>query len=161
MEAMPADTNPAAEQRLHEYGDELAGGIARAVPGWVVACVERRLVAYRGVTDDAVLAKARRAGHEAADDVGHAVRDLLGRDLDEQRTTPLALVRTAVRYPTAVLRDAGVPPVVRDPVAETQFPDDLYDLTPATFADLDPALHDIGLHWGAAKAFVHKARHRD
>ena len=37
------------------------------------------------------------------------------------------------------------------------FPDDVYDLSPATFADVDPALHEPGLVWGAAKAHVHLA----
>ncbi len=60
-----------------------------------------------------------------------------------------------------MLRTAGVPPVVRDTQAEAQFPDDDYDLTPTKFADLDPALHEPSLAWGAAKAFVVKARHED
>ena len=70
------------------------------------------------------------------------------------------MVRRAVVYPTAVLRGAGVPPVVRDADAEARFPDDDYDLTPAAFADLDPSLHEPGLVWGAAKAHVHLARRR-
>ncbi len=40
------------------------------------------------------------------------------------------------------------------------FPDDDYDLTPASFGDLDPALHEPGLVWGAAKAHVFLARRR-
>jgi hypothetical protein len=67
---------------------------------------------------------------------------------------PLAIVREAVAHPTAVLARAGVPPVVRDEHAEQLFPDDAYDLTPGAFADLDPALHEPGLVWGAAKAHV-------
>jgi hypothetical protein len=53
-----------------------------------------------------------------------------------------------------------VPAIERDRQAEAQFPDDDYDLTPASFADLDPALHEPGLRWGAAKAHVHLRRHR-
>jgi hypothetical protein len=87
------------------------------------------------------------------------VRALLERDVDEQATTPLSLLRGAVRYPTAVLRRSGIPPVERDEVQAQLFPDDLYDLTPASFADVDPALADPGLAWGAAKAFAHIQRH--
>jgi hypothetical protein len=83
---------------------------------------------------------------------------LLALDVDEQRVNPLALVRRAVSYPTAVLRDAGVPPVVRDEFDERAFPDDVYGLAPAAFADIDPALHEPGLLWGAAKAHAHLAR---
>ncbi len=43
-------------------------------------------------------------------------------DIDEQRTTPLALIRGAVRYPTEVLRAAGVPPVERDRFAAAGVP---------------------------------------
>ena len=80
--------------------------------------------------------------------------------MDEQRTGPLAVIRTAVRYPTEVLAAAGVGPVQRDEFAERSFPDDVYDLAPASFADLDPALHEPGLVWGAAKAHVVLARRR-
>ncbi len=66
----------------------------------------------------------------------------------------MALVREAVAYPTQVLRAAGVPPVVRDQMAEAAFPRDDYDLSPASFADLDPNLAEPGLVWGAAKAHV-------
>jgi hypothetical protein len=104
--------------------------------------------------------QARAAGDEAAAVVGPELRALLARDIDEQRTNPLAVVRRAVVYPTAVLRAAGVPAVVRDADAEARFPDDAYDLVPAAFADLDPALHEPGLVWGAAKAHVHLARRR-
>jgi hypothetical protein len=40
------------------------------------------------------------------------------------------------------------------------FPDDDYGLTPASFADIDPALAEPGLAWGAAKAWVHRRRHQ-
>jgi hypothetical protein len=92
--------------------------------------------------------------------VGARVRTLLRTDVDEQRTTPLALLREAVPYPTAVLAAAGVPPVERDQVDEDMFPDDRYGLSPATWSDIDPALTDPGIAWGAAKAWVHLQRHR-
>ncbi|MEZ5227993.1 MAG: hypothetical protein R2710_15365 [Acidimicrobiales bacterium] len=53
-----------------------------------------------------------------------------------------------------------VSPADRDPFAVQTFPDDLYDLAPATFADIDEALHEPGLMWGAAKAHVHLSRRR-
>ncbi|MCU1372626.1 MAG: hypothetical protein JWO77_3820, partial [Ilumatobacteraceae bacterium] len=96
----------------------------------------------------------------AAADVGARARELLALDVDAQPTGPLAVVRTAVRYPTEVLAAAGVSHVVRDEFAERAFPGDVYDLAPAAFADLDPALHDAGLVWGAAKAHVVLRRRR-
>jgi hypothetical protein len=87
------------------------------------------------------------------------MRSLVEADIDEQRTTPLALLRSAVRYPTEVLQAAGVPPVDRDPVQTRLMPTDIYDLAPATFADVDPALAEPGMVWGAAKAMAHRQRH--
>lgn len=148
------------ELAVEEHGRALADAISGALRGWVERSVRRRLVdAGRAIGPD-VLAAAADAGRRATVEVGGAVRDLLEADIDEQATTPLSLLRGAVRYPTAVLREAGVPPVGRDEVQERLFPEDVYDLAPATFADVDPALAEPGLVWGAAKAFVHLQRHR-
>ena len=100
------------------------------------------------------------AARQAVDDGVPRVRALLAADVDAQRGNPLAVVRSLVRHPTDVLRAAGARPVPRDAFAERSFPDDVYDLSPAAFADVDPALHEPGLVWGAAKAHVHLARRR-
>jgi len=145
---------------MDEIARNLADGIEAALPGWVERSVARIFAAWSGgPLPDEVAGAAADAGKRAGDEVGGRVRALLMADVDEQRSTPLAIVRSAVRYPAEVLRAAGVPPVVRDEFAVRSFPDDEYDLSPATFADLDPALADVGLAWGAAKAFEHKRRH--
>ena len=138
---------------MDDHGRALADGIEAALPGWVVRCVGRYL------PDPGPEAEAEEAGARAAAEVGGAVRRLLALDIDEQRTTPLTILRDAVRYPADVLRAAGVPPVERDRFSQERFPDDDYDLTPAGFADIDPALAEVGLAWGAAKAWEHKRRH--
>ena len=158
--------DPDDADRLQTYAMGLAEGIDAALPAWVERSVGRVHAAWvatgGGDPDDVdrVAAAAHDAGHRARADVGPRVRDLLALDIDEQRGNPLAIVRRAVAYPTEVLRTAGVPPIARDAQAEAQFPDDPYDLTPASFADLDPALHEPGLLWGAAKAHVHLRRRR-
>jgi len=38
-------------------------------------------------------------------------------------------------------------------------PDDVYDLTPAHFGDVDESLVDLGLLWGAMRAWEHKRAH--
>ena len=144
---------------MEEHATALADAIEAAVPGWVERSVTRTAGEYFGHVDPAVRAAATDAGQRARADVAPRVRALLESDIDEQRTTPLSLLRDAVRYPTGVLRDAGVPPVERDEAQARLFPDDVYDLAPATFADVDPSLIDVGLAWGAAKAFVHRQRH--
>jgi hypothetical protein len=145
---------------MDEQAAALADAVEAALPQWVTRSVERVLVAYRGATDAGVMQAAAAAGQRATAEVGATLRALLAQDIDEQHTTPLTLLRAAVRYPTEVLRDAGVPAVVRDEQQEGLFPDDVYDLAPANFADVDPALAEPGLAWGAAKAFAHLQRHK-
>jgi hypothetical protein len=146
---------------IGEYADALADAIEAALPAWVVGSVQRVMRAWAGAPPpDDVVRAAEEAGQRAQAEIGGAVRALLEADIDDQRTTPLALLRTAVRYPTEVLRAAGVPAVARDRFAEEAFPDDIYGLSPASFAEVDPGLADVGISWGAAKAFEHKRRHR-
>ena len=76
-----------------------------------------------------------------------------------QGATPLEIVRSAYREPTAVLEAAGVPPVERDGFDERAWPDDRYGLVPRTLGDLgDPDLAPLMLAWGMAKAAVLRAR---
>jgi len=136
---------------LAAEGASLADAVLAALPSWSV-----RVVTTLGGPAD----RAEVAGRDAAAAIGPALRTLLTADVDAQRANPLAIVRTAVAWPTAVLRDAGVPPVARDDFARAHFPDDVYDLTPATFGDIDESLQEAGIRWGAMKAHVHLQRHR-
>lgn len=163
----PGPRRPAAdvggttdEARLAAYATALADGIERALPGWVERSVRTVAEAWRPGLGAQLGDAATAAGREAAAAVGGRVRALLADDVDRQATGPLAVVREAVAFPTAVLAAAGVPAVVRDDFAEAAFPDDRYGLAPASFAELDPALHEPGLAWGAAKAHVVLARRR-
>lgn len=151
---MPDDPDDLA--RLGAFADALADAVEAALPGWVERSVERRA----GVLDGPLRAAAASAGQAAVAEVGGALRGLLATDVDEQRANPLALLRRAVAFPTGVLAGAGVPPVPRAPFDERAFPEDVYDLSPATWSDVDPALHERGVVWGAAKAHVVLARRR-
>ncbi|HEX6395322.1 MAG TPA: hypothetical protein VFZ97_17950 [Acidimicrobiales bacterium] len=148
-----------SDPRLSEYAQALADGIEGDLPGWVVRCVERVMVAWSGSFSDELARASRVVGERAAADVGGEVRRLLTADIDEQWTTPLELVRSAVRYPTALLAELGVPAVERDKFSVSRFPQDVYALVPASLADVDPDLAEPGIIWGAAKAFEHKRRH--
>ncbi len=145
---------------MEEQATALADGIEAAIAGWVERSVERTLLAHAGTADPEILMAARRAGERATADIAPQVRALLQSDIDEQRTNPLALLRQAVVYPTEVLREAGVPAVERDQFSRDRFPHDDYDLTPASFSDVDPSLFEVGIAWGAAKAWEHKQRHQ-
>lgn len=146
--------------RVESHATALADAVEVALPGWVERSVSRIMAAWSGGAPDAgIVDAAREAGRRAGAEVGAEVRMLLAADIDDQWTTPLSLLRAAVRYPTGVLQAAGVPPVERDPFRERLEPGDLYDLSPASFADVDPSLAEPGMVWGAAKALAHRRRH--
>ena len=132
---------------IEEHAIALGEAIEAALPKWVRHCTERFGV------------DAGDAGERAAADLVPRIRTLLAQDIDLQRTTPLALLREAVRYPTEVLRAAGVAPVERDDHDRAMFPDDDYGLTPASFADFGDDVSSAGIAWGAAKAWTHRQRH--
>jgi hypothetical protein len=146
--------------RVEPHATALADAVEVALPRWVERSVTRIMAAWSGREPDAgIVEAAREAGRRAGAEVGAEIRALVAADIDDQWTTPLSLLRAAVRYPTVVLQDAGVPPVERDPFRERLEPADLYDLSPATFADVDPSLAEPGMVWGAAKALAHRRRH--
>jgi hypothetical protein len=86
------------------------------------------------------------------DEVHSRLEDLLSHDVLEQRTNPLAVFRQATRPMTELLKNLGCPPVTRDEFDERSFPDDVYGLSPATWADIDEAMVEPGIEWGAWKA---------
>jgi hypothetical protein len=153
---LPLDGPESVDDHARRLGD----AIAAAIPGWVTGSVERVMASRSMALTPGIRRAAAAAGAQAQAETGAAIRALLASDIDDQRSTPLTLLRRAVRYPTRVLKDAGVPAVARDRFAERAFPDDIYDLTPGSLADVDPSLTDPGISWGAAKAFEHKRRHR-
>lgn len=150
-----------AMDMIDEHARALADAVDAVLPGWVERSVATVMARVGRPVEEDVLDDAREAGRRAAEEVGPVMRSLLGTDIDRQGSTPLTLLRDAVRYPTEVLERAGVePPAPRDGTRERLFPGDVYDLAPATFADVDPDLAAPGLAWGAAKAYEHLRRHK-
>jgi len=159
-DANPSD-DPADAAALRGYAEALADAVVAALPGWVERVVTQRYQDWSGqVAPAEVHDNARAAAQRAVADVEPRLRALLASDVDAQRNNPLAILRDAVRHPTDVLATAGVPAVQRDTQAERLFPADAYDLSPATFGDLHPSVHEPGLVWGAAKAHVILSRRR-
>ena len=109
----------------------------------------------------AVSAAADAAVDEGGAAISAELRSLLSLDIADQTEAPLQVLRRGTRFATAVLRKDDVPPALRDDFAARAFPDDVYDLAPASFADVHPSLHEPGLIWGAAKAHVHLRRRRE
>lgn len=160
MSSPTAPPGSSDDDALRSYAERLADAIEAALPKWVERSVERVAEAWQPGLGDRLSAAARIAGRDAVTEVGPRVRALLRVDVDRQTTGPLDLCRAAVRYPTEVLRSAGVPYADRDEFAVRMFPDDGYDLSPANFGAIDESVAEPGLVWGAAKAHVVLARRR-
>lgn len=145
------------ETILAQAGAALAAAVDQATGPWIETSVASRLgrapTATMQVDIERVTATAR------ATEVDR-LRELLALDLNQQWTNPLAVIRAMVAYPTAILTEAGVPPVDRDDHAIAMAPDDHYDLTPVSFADFGLDVHEPGLIWGAAKAHLHLQRRK-
>jgi hypothetical protein len=139
---------------------DLLATARRVVPGWLrritLAAANRADIdreQFFAELDAVVTAETER--------VLAALEGLLATDVDEQRTNPLTLFRDAVRAPTELLARHGVAPPSPDAFATSRFPSDLYRLGPATWSDIDPALHEPGITWGAWKAITVLRRRRE
>ncbi|HEY3671721.1 MAG TPA: hypothetical protein VGN51_12360 [Acidimicrobiia bacterium] len=158
--------SPDDEQRglalLQEASDAILAGVERELPGWVERSVAHILDAWGRTPPDA-RERAERdavdAGRAASERVVAELRALFALDADEQRSTPLEIVRHAYREPTAVLAAADIPPVERDEFAERAWPDDTYGLVVHGLGDLgDEDLAPLQMAWGMAKAKVLRGR---
>lgn len=143
------------EAALAGYAAALAEAVDAIAAPWLRNLVEMRAPGVAESVD------VREALNSSAEMVVAALRDQLGRDISKQTTGPLEILRQAVGFATTILTDAGVEQVERGEFETRAFPDDVYDLTPASFADVHPDLHEPGLMWGAAKAHVHLRRRRE
>jgi hypothetical protein len=139
---------------------QLALAVQAVVGEWLVRCVQRTAERQWGACPPELRDAATRMAADAAPQVHARLQAVLDTDVDEQRMNPLGVLRAAVVHPTEVLAAAGVAPVRRDTFAEQAFPHDWYDLSPATWSDVDPSLHEPGIVWGAWKAKVVLDRRR-
>lgn len=139
---------------------DLIGAIARVVEPWLARVAVDTYSAHRGSSTPEFRATAEAAAREGAGWVMMRLRDTLEVDVDAQRVNPLQTLREAVRYPTGVLRDAGVPAKMRDEFDEKINPDDIYGIGPAHWNDIDESLSEPGIVWGAAKASTVLQRRR-
>ncbi|HUW03391.1 MAG TPA: hypothetical protein VMW08_13630 [Acidimicrobiales bacterium] len=153
----PDDPDDAAAMRRHAAA--LADAMVAVIPGWVEAMVLARS-AESGVDRSLAAEEATAASTAAIADGEPRLRELLAADVDAQTSTPLAIVRSLVRYPNESLDRLGVAPNPRADFDRRAFPDDTHGLSPAAFADVHPDLHELGITWGAAKAHIHLRRHK-
>ncbi len=165
MDDTPDDldiSEPRGLERMAEAGARIVDGVERCAAGWIERTVVDLAEQWGQLTPtarDALAADARDAGERARARVTAELRAFFALDAAQQRTTPLAIVRTLRREATEVLQRAGVPPVERDPYEVRAFPDDIYGIVPHALAELgDDDLGPTLLVWGLGKSAVLRAR---
>ncbi len=104
-----------------------------------------------------VLGLERPAGWEesltaAAEWLRDALTDLLDLPFVRQRRGPLEVFQEAVRFPGALLAEAGAPKPRRDGTTVSALPGDMYDLAPASSRALGHDAWEAHVAWGVAKA---------
>ncbi len=134
------------------YGRALAEGVKAALPSWTRQVLATRVESF----DEEQLSKIVGV---LTNRVEGPLTDLLTADIDTQRQSPLALLRTLIEPLTDELRSLGAAAANRDPYDEDAFPNDIYALGPTAWSDFGEEVGDAGLRWGAAKAMAHRQRH--
>ena len=97
---------------------------------------------------------------EVAANARESLTELALGDVDAPMSGPLERIRQAMGPVHAALDGAGAPRPSRDRLDSQMRPDDIYGLGPYTFLDLGESVHEAGITWGAAKAYVHTQRRR-
>ena len=137
--------------QVDQYSTQLLEISDRVAAKWAERLIRRHCDEYE-ISDPLVGDLCTSVIAHVSAEVHTNLVDLLSRDVFEQRTNPLAVFRQATRPVTELLTSLGCAPVVRDEFDERSFPDDVYGLSPATWVDIDEALVEPGIEWGAWKA---------
>lgn len=145
---------------MRDYSDAFAQAVMDVIGPWAEQSMRAVFHGAHVPIDDEIATRINVVQTEVVDQVGQAFHALMNTDIDQQRTTPLEVIRAAVPLCTALLADYNLAPVQRDSFAQQQFPGDLYGLTPHHISDIDESLREPALVWGAAKAHVHLQRHQ-
>lgn len=140
---------------------DLLSAAVEATPAWVRRCVAAVGAAQALVVGAPDERRVDDAAERAAVFVEARLGALLRTDIDQQRTTPLSIFRDATRFPVEVLHGLGAAEVHRGDIARWANPNDPFDITPASLADIGDEVHRAGIAWGAAKAGLHLRRRRE
>ncbi|MFM7094351.1 MAG: hypothetical protein ACKOYL_07335 [Actinomycetota bacterium] len=139
---------------------DLVTAISRVVEPWLVRIAVDTFGFHAGSVSPEFRLAAENAARAGGEWVLARLQATLRVDVDEQRVNPLQTLREAVRFPTRVLREAGVPMKRRDEYDEKINPEDIYGIGPAHWNDIDESLTEPGIVWGAAKASTVLQRRR-
>ena len=139
---------------------DLIDAVDQVANDWLVRIATNVCRNHFGPVPEELTSSIQTAAHEGRAWIVMQLREVLGADVDAQAGNPLQILRRAVGFPTAVLKSAGVPHVIRDEYEMSINPDDVYGMYPAHWSDVDESLTEPGIVWGAAKAATVLQRRR-
>ena len=145
--------------RVDDYSARLLQSVTAVAGPWAARLVDERLTTnglLGLVPEESRLSAVTETERLAI----KGLRELLELDAEQQRTNPLAVLRAATAPIGRFLASVGATPVERDEFDQRSFPDDVYGLAPATWADIDASLLEPGIEWGAWKAATIIGRRR-
>lgn len=140
-----------------QYGLNLVEAVDLAYRPWLAGVVAAR---FGGIVPDWRAPAVSDAIESAAAVAHQLLTELAVADPTTPLSGPLERLRRSTSPVTEMLAAAELPAPPRDRVDIEMRPDDLYALGPMTFTDLSEQVHDAGIAWGAAKAYVHTRRSR-
>ena len=152
--------NVAVGGGLEPYAKALFDEVMTAVPAWLERSIGALLATPVESLDPSVRERIDSVVQRTRDDIARDLSRLLATDVDEQRTSPMHVLRRSTGGVTRLLSEMGVPPVLRDEFDASVMPDDPFALGPLTWKDLSEEVHDAGITWGAWKAATVLQRRR-
>ena len=150
-----------SDGQLSEYSQRLLEACVAAIPQWITNRIQHVCLVSGGVIPEIVTTKVAGVAQATQAQVQIDLMALLSVDVDSQRTNPLQVLRGSTLMATALLIEAGIPPVRRDEFEVRSMPDDMVARGPLTWRDLGDDVHDAGIQWGAWKAAMIISRRRD
>lgn len=122
----------------------LAAALVAAFPRYV----EEKLAEIEVAVEPEIAA----AAEASCADLAFALHGLVATPVHLQQSSPLELVRGAMRTLSEALGAAGVTPPARDEQAVAINPDDVYDLGPASSQEFGEEVWQLHIEWGLEKA---------
>ena len=148
----PVTTTSDDEQAYIDYGEQLREAVADSIRPWLREQLQGRFGIDPDLLADEIAA--------VATDTDARLEELVHADVDTPLSGPLERIRGAVEQLNPRLAELGAVPPTRDPFDVRIRPNDIFALGPVAFFDLGDRVHEAGITWGAAKAYLHQARRK-
>lgn len=142
-------------ERFRMVGSELVAAVEETLAGWLSSHVAVLCGQHLRTDEQEISQELEKRLNTVTEDVTRNLRRMASAAIDEPVSGPLEQIRSALVPLTDWLQICGATPNG----SPDSRPDDPFGFGPVTFRDLSDEVHDAGIRWGAAKAFMHQ-QHR-